>query len=337
MRVTPVILGAGAAVLALAGAACSGQGSSAVTPDAVVAERQAERLQRVADRHARRDEVLDRVAEQRDRALDELRRIERVRGRSKASATLASRYGSDGTGDPSPWRQNGKDATKAPNSTPQTITRFVAAQRAGRIRLVGAAKQHEVSDGLIDDRILRLLIEMSADHRLDVNSLRVSHPRHVQDDLGTPTASNHVYGRSADISAVDGVPCVRESRRAPYQTLLDNPPPRNVGPCLAVAMRAAQVTGELALGETIFYWRVPGPSGVSLPNHDDHVHLGYRSYPGAGAARPTRDDTPLLEPAGKPEQQREPQVVEPEAGVPLDSGEDMQLPDPGDSKTLGED
>jgi hypothetical protein len=177
---------------------------------------------------------------------------------------------------------------QGPTSTAQTIARFEQATAQGRIQLIGAATADEVRSGLIDNRVLGVLLAFSGRHRLQVNSLRVSHPRGVQDDLGTPTDSNHAFGRAADISAVDGVLCSRETRRAPYRTIHDNPPPPRPGPCLALADEASQLDGELAVGEIIFYWRVPGPPGVSMPNHDDHVHLGYRNYPRVTTERPGR-------------------------------------------------
>lgn len=30
--------------------------------------------------------------------------------------------------------------------------------------------------------------------------------------------------------------------------------------------------------ETIFYFDAGNPSGVSLANHDDHVHVGYNAF-----------------------------------------------------------
>lgn len=265
------------AVMAAVGVTVAGCSTALPRTDvaAVVQQRQAERLQRLAERHAERDGVLASIATQRQRALDELHRIEHVGGR--ITGVQSTRYGSDGTGDPTPWVQSGARATKAPTSTALTIAHFEQANAHGRIQLIGAATVDEVRRGLIDDRVLGVLLALSERHRLQVNSLRVSHPRDVQDDLGTPTDSNHVFGRAADISAVDGVPCSRETRRAPYRTILDNPPPARPGPCLALADEASQLDGELAAGEIIFYWRVPGLSGVSMPNHDDHLHLGYRT------------------------------------------------------------
>jgi hypothetical protein len=313
-----------AAVIAAAAAGCGSAQPPSATPDGVIQARQTERLKRLAQRHDERDQVLSRVTAQRQVALAELRRMEQVKGRSK-EGIKGSRYGSDGTGDPEPWLQSGANATRAPNSRPETIAAFQAAVAAGRIRLVGAASGAEVARGLIDDRVLGMLLVLSQRHRLEVNSLRVSHPKSVQDDLGTPTSSNHIYGRAADISAVDAVPCIRESRRAAYRTVLDNPPPARPGPCLALAIEAAGIGGDVQAGEIIYYWRVPGPTGVSMPNHDDHVHIGYRHYPSVSPV--------ATAPAASTSPGRAPQAP-PANSTTVDSGADLQLPDPGKSRTL---
>jgi hypothetical protein len=224
------------------------------------------------------------VAGQRARATSELLRLRRVHGRDTAQR-FELRYGSLGF-DPPGWAQAGPHATRVPNSSPSGIARFEAARASGRIALGGAAEPEEVARGLIDDRLLRLLAVLAETHRLQITSLRLSHPRTVQDELGTPTDSNHIYGRAADISAVDGVPCKRETAGAPYRTLVDNPPPSPPGPCLTLAYEAASLTTVVAPEEVIFYWRVPGPTGSSLPNHDDHVHLGFRSFPATATATP---------------------------------------------------
>jgi len=323
-------LGAFIASLSLGASACgTGEDPPRPAPQRVDVEaRQTERLRRFEERRADRQRAVAGVVAERNRVLAEVRRISRIRGRSE-EAILRARYGSDGTGDPKPWVQSGTRATKAPNSDPKTIAAFVQAQAAGRIKLVNAAKPFEVTRGLIDDRVLRALLALSAGHRLQVSSFRVTHSSRVQDDLGTPATSNHVYGRSADIFAVDGVPCRRETRRARYRTLLDNPPPLNIGPCLQVAYQAARLGGDLELGETIFYWRVPDPSGTSLPNHDDHVHIGYRSYPDTGSERSARaaEDWPDTSPSDH--------AAPPAAPAGTDDGADLQLPGQvGDSHTL---
>jgi hypothetical protein len=263
----------GAAALVLV--ALAGCGSAAAPPasDPQLAAVQSERVLRLRERQSERGTALSEVAGQRRRATAELRRLQQVHGHD-TTPRFELRYGSDGTGDPPAWTQTGPDATRAPTSTPETIARF---QASDRIELVGAAKREEITRGLIDDRVLEVLLTLAERHFLTINSLRISHPQAVQDELGTPTDSNHVYGRAADISAVDGVPCKRETTGAEYHTLVDNPPPAQAGPCLALAYEAAAITG--APEEIIYFWRVPGPAGVSLPNHDDHVHVGFRSYP----------------------------------------------------------
>lgn len=254
-----------------------------------VAARQRARQQQLGSLRQQRDQALAGVERQRADAARELRRLEHVHAKPAAlsKGSTAYRYGSDGTGDPPGWKQTGPDATRAPNSTAAQVAMFHQAEQAGRIALAAPAQQQEIDRGLIDDRILALLVQASRTHTLQVNSLRLSHAATVQDELGTPAPSNHAYGRSADISAVDGVPCRRETTGAPYRTLLDNPvPPGPPGPCLRLALELEAVQGTLALGEVIYYWRVPGPTGVSLPNHDDHVHIGYRNYPGVHSVPP---------------------------------------------------
>jgi len=266
------------AVVATAAAGCgAGQDAAPLASggSALASQvRQTERLQLFVARRQERDEALRSLQRQRDRGADELAQLAGL----NQDETGDSRYGSSLDGDPSPWVQRGPDATPAPDSNGQTIARVMAATASGRIGLVGAAKREEVTGGLIDDRLLRLLLVLSQRHRLTVSSLRVTHPENVQDRLGSAVPSNHVFGRAADIAAVDGVSCAAETRHARYRTVLDNPPPAHPGPCLSLAYEAAAVPGAFSPGEIIYYWRVPGPAGVSLQNHDDHVHLGYRSY-----------------------------------------------------------
>jgi hypothetical protein len=247
--------------------------------------RQTERLEFVLARQQRRADALDSLQRERARAADELTELTGLGAdKNETDASSGIRYGSTQDGDPSPWSQRGPDATPAPNSDAETIARLDAATKSGRITLVGAAKTEEITDDLIDDRLLRLLLVLSQRHRLTVSSLRISHPENVQDDRGSAVPSNHIYGRAADIAAVDGISCARETRHSRYRNGLDNAPPATPGPCLALAYEAAAVPGEFAPQEVIYYWRVPGPAGVSLENHDDHVHLGYRSYSGARSA-----------------------------------------------------
>jgi hypothetical protein len=244
----------------------------------------------LTDREHVRRARLETLRHQRDRALanadthgeaagEELDRIRSVKGESLAPAGRLLRYGSDGTGDPRNWQQSGPHATKVPNHDPSIVSHALAAIATGRLTIAGAATTAEIRTGLIDPRILRVLLDVSSRHTITVNSLRVSHPEDVQDRYGNPVRSNHSYGRSADISTVDGHACKTETSGQPYRSVNDNPPPRRPGPCMRLANELTRYTSELQIGEAIFYWRAPGPGGVSLKNHDDHVHIGYRHFP----------------------------------------------------------
>jgi hypothetical protein len=270
----------GFALLILGGCAVDeDQGAApAASVTARLEARHTERLELFVARQEHRTDAVRVLGRERARAADELAALSGLSGdQAETDGSPDERYGSL-SGDATTWTQGGSDATPAPNSDPQTIARFKAAVAAGRIVLVGAAKGEEITDELIDDRLLRLLLVLSQSHRLTVNSLRISHPANVQDDLGSATPSNHIYGRAADVSAVDGTECKAETRGARYTRLLDNPPPPRSGPCMRLAYEAAAIPGTFAPEEIIYYWRVPGPAGVSLKNHDDHVHLGFRSY-----------------------------------------------------------
>jgi hypothetical protein len=269
-------------VIVLAGCGAQADPAPNGTASVAVAQqwRQTHRLELFVARQEDQAAAMRSLRHERDRASLERMALTQLATENEPSAgdTSGMRYGSTETGDPIPWEQRGARATRAPDSEPATIERFMSAVAAGRITLVGAAKPAEVTDGLIDDRVLRLLLVLSQRHRLTVNSLRISHPESVQDDRGSAVPSNHIYGRAADVSGVDGFSCATETRRARYHSALDNPPPEVAGPCLRLAYEAAAVPGTFAPQEIIYYWRVPGPAGVSLRNHDDHVHLGYRSY-----------------------------------------------------------
>jgi hypothetical protein len=275
---------------------------AAETAPALAARQQA-RLDRLEDLRHQRDRALGSASNAGRKAADELDRLQTVRGESLAPAGQLMRYGSDGTGDPTHWVQNGSHATKAPNSDPAATAAALAAVSSGRLRIQAPASENEIRDELLDSRILRIVVAVAEAHIITVTSLRISHPESVQDRYGNPVQSNHTYGRSADISVVDGAACKAETRGRPYRTINDNPEPEEPGPCLRLAEDLTQLEGELALGEVIFYFRAPGPGGVSLKNHDDHIHIGYRNYPSTGGhdslpTSPNRDDLKIPGGAG---------------------------------------
>ncbi|MGH2812628.1 MAG: hypothetical protein ACRDI1_07955, partial [Actinomycetota bacterium] len=71
------------------------------------------------------------------------------------------------------------------------------------IRLLPGARR-DLESGLVDARILRLLLILAERHELSaVGPLVSGHSYYVK---GTDHISNHVFGRAVDILAVDGAP-----------------------------------------------------------------------------------------------------------------------------------
>ncbi len=206
-----------------------------------------------------------------------------TRRRPADSARLP--YGSLETDRPG-WRQAGPNATPNPNATQGVAAQFDAASCVAqsacpdgrRIAVGSAEKRADFLRGLIDDRVSRVLLAIAAEHRIVVDSARSSHPRLVQDRSGRQVDSNHAYGRAADITAVDGKRCERETAGRSYRTRWSNPLPRDAGPCAALAEGVAGLPQSSRPTEVIFFWDVGGPAGVSLANHDDHFHIGFNAF-----------------------------------------------------------
>ena len=184
------------------------------------------------------------------------------------------------------WVQSGPGATRAPNSTEAVVDAFarascIAYSRCNdgrRIAVNTKEKRDDATNGLVDDRVLELLLEMSAGHEFVVMSFRSSHSPYVQDGSGRRIYSNHGFGRAADIQAVDGSQCATETAGKPYTGGFSNPPPGAPGPCLRLAREINAMGDALRPTETIFYFDAGEPSGVSLENHDDHVHVGFNAF-----------------------------------------------------------
>jgi hypothetical protein len=121
-----------------------------------------------------------------------------------------------------------------------------------RLRLPHDARA-DVASGVIDDRLLTLLLALAADHVLDITVLRSGHPYDIFDK---PQVSDHTRGRAADVWAIDGRPVVRDTRAR----------------VLAFMRRAASL-GAYQVGGP---WDPGPPSAPYYTNdvHLDHVHLG---------------------------------------------------------------
>lgn len=124
------------------------------------------------------------------------------------------------------------------------------------IRLLPGARS-DVEPGLIDARILRLLLILAERHELSaVGPLVSGHSYYVR---GTSRPSNHVFGRAVDILAVDG-------------TAVNA---RNLGALEAVRL-AGSLDPMLRPSEIGAPWPLDFP-GVStfVKDHNNHLHFGH--------------------------------------------------------------
>ncbi len=141
-----------------------------------------------------------------------------------------------------------------------------AAERAlasKRLRLPAAARA-DVAAGLVDRRLLTLLVALSQEHVLDVTVLRSGHPYRIFDK---PQVSDHSVGRAADVWALDGRPVVADSRRRVVAVMHR-----------AVELGAYQVGGP---------WDPGPPAAPYYTNavHQDHLHIGVRAHLRTDGAR----------------------------------------------------
>lgn len=123
------------------------------------------------------------------------------------------------------------------------------------IVLLAGAKR-DVERGLVDPRVLRILLIAAERHSMVVGPLITGHSYYV---AGTTRPSNHSFGRAADILAVDGqaLSAANLGARDVVETLGTLPP-------------------ELRPHELGSPWPVSFP-GVStfVRDHHDHLHAGY--------------------------------------------------------------
>ncbi|QXC60636.1 hypothetical protein KSP35_20305 [Aquihabitans sp. G128] len=115
----------------------------------------------------------------------------------------------------------------------------------------------DVAAGRIDQRILQLVLDLSATKSLSITVFASGHPTNV---FGESSVSNHTQGRGVDIWAVDGKPVAGSQPD---------------GPAHEVAA-SALAAGATELGAP---WDLDGPGGPSFTNalHADHLHIAYDS------------------------------------------------------------
>jgi len=135
-----------------------------------------------------------------------------------------------------------------------------------RIDLSGAAHS-DVAYGRVEPRILAVLLYLAESHgQVGVSCLVSGHSRFVAQTTtekkrkAPRRVSAHVYGRAVDISSIGGVPVIGNQQPGgivdqAIQEILSLPS----------SLQPRQVISLLDLS---------GPS-FRLPDHSDHLHLGY--------------------------------------------------------------
>ncbi|GAB3742246.1 hypothetical protein [Nocardiopsis nanhaiensis] len=121
------------------------------------------------------------------------------------------------------------------------------------------SSEQDIEEDRIDERLLTMLLELSADHTLSVAALATGHPVNVFD---SSSVSNHTHGRAVDIWAIDGV-TVSDHRQAgrdgPAGNLMKS----------ALSLGATEVGGP---------WVLSNGHGTTFTDtvHEDHLHIGFK-------------------------------------------------------------
>jgi hypothetical protein len=125
-----------------------------------------------------------------------------------------------------------------------------------RIRLPDSARW-DIEAGTVDERVLNLLLDLAAEHALDVTVFASGHPHNV---FASRSVSNHTVGRAVDIWAVNSEEVVSQRD--------------DTGPLHAL-VSSLLAKGVTELGSP---WDLDGAgSGASFTNtvHQDHLHLAF--------------------------------------------------------------
>lgn len=119
----------------------------------------------------------------------------------------------------------------------------------------------DVQAGRVDDRVLRMLLRLSRDHKLSVCVLSNGHPTNV---YGSASVSNHTRGRAVDIWAIDGKRVATYARQ-----------PGNARNPARILMEAALRYGSDEVGGP---WSFANRYGGTFTNtvHEDHLHIGFK-------------------------------------------------------------
>ena len=119
----------------------------------------------------------------------------------------------------------------------------------------------DIASGKIDRRVLAVLEYLvSKGFRLKISALECGHSTHTT----SGNVSEHSSGDAADIAEIDGVPVT--GHQGPG-TLTD-----------ALIKTVLRLQGTMQPHQVISLEDLPGETSFALPDHYDHVHIGY--YPG---------------------------------------------------------
>jgi hypothetical protein len=125
------------------------------------------------------------------------------------------------------------------------------------LTLSNSLELRDLTTGALDPRIMALIGAITQEHEIRISALRSDH----SELTSTGTVSDHYYGRAMDIAEVDGVSCT------------DTEP---TAPCGELAHSLSQIKGRLHPTELIYCYDVDGPGpAFALPDHCDHVHVGF--------------------------------------------------------------
>jgi hypothetical protein len=128
--------------------------------------------------------------------------------------------------------------------------------------------REDIADGKIDRRVLALLEYLrSKGFTLTITSLECGHSLMTS----SGNVSEHSTGDAVDIAVIDGVPVT--GHQGPG-TLVDQ-----------LIRDVLQLQGTMHPHQVISLEDLPGETSFALPDHYDHVHIGYHPLEGGAAAQ----------------------------------------------------
>lgn len=143
---------------------------------------------------------------------------------------------------------------RALHTLPSAARRVLASSRI----VLPPASAADVRSGHVHPSVLRALLALSKDWRINVSVIRSGHPTFV---FGTTRHSDHPKGKAFDTWAINGYPIVR---------------PTTSKAMVVDYMRAAAAAGSYNVGGP-YLLAGQGNQFFTDPTHHDHVHAGFLS------------------------------------------------------------